>query len=449
MGRWWTTVRARTTLLASAATGITLAIGSVVLVLTLESQLTKSGDTLSQARLRDLLSAAEAGELPSSLDNVDDESLAQVIDDRGLVLASSENVSGRSAIIDTDPATELTVRTIDGPDDDETERYRVWIGQGVSPTGPVTVIVGSSLESVQEATRTLRSSLLLGVPVVMVLLGGAIWVFVGRALHRIDRITTAVDSITESEQGRVPVPPVDDEVGRLAETMNRMLDRLEASSVRQRVFVADASHDLQSPLAALRAQLEVALAHPDRADVSTLARELLADSTEMERLVRDLLYLTLQDDHRQPPDLMLLDFDDIVLEEVTRLVGAAVGVCVDTSGVSAAPVLGDSTELRRLVRNVLDNAVRHAATRVRVALSTQSSGVLLDVVDDGPGVPEEDRERVFDRFYRGDASRSRGAGSGLGLAIAAGIAGRHGGALRLLDSDTGAHFQFQLPSVPQ
>jgi len=320
----------------------------------------------------------------------------------------------------------------------------VWVDEGPSPTGRVTVLVGTSLESVSEATRTLREALLVGVPVLLLLLAGAIWWVVGRALRRIDAITTAVDAIGESElHRRVPTAPVTDEVGRLADTMNRMLDRLEESSLRQRAFVADASHDLQSPLAALRAQLEVAAAHPDRVDVATLVPELLANSAEMEHLVRDLLYLAVEDGEHQRQTLVLLDLDDIVLEEAARVRPAA-GVQVDTSEVSAAPVLGDAAELRRLLRNLLDNAVRHAATRVEVRLHCNDSGVVLEVVDDGPGVPEADRERVFDRFYRGDAARARHAGSGLGLAIARSVAERHGGDLRLLGGP-GAHFQLRLP----
>jgi len=440
----WATVRARTTLLASAVTGLTLVAGAVALVLTLQSQLTGTGDALARARVQDLLASAASGDLPRSLDNVHDDSVAQVIDDRGRVMASSDNITGRPPITRVEPSTQLRVLTVEGPDDDETERYRVWVDQGTSPTGRVTVLVGTSLESVTEATRTLREALIVGLPVLLLLLAVAIWTFVGRALHRIDRITAAVDGIGQSElDRRVPLPPVDDEVGRLAHTMNRMLDRLEGASSRQRAFVADASHDLQSPLAAQRAQLEVALAHPDRVEVTTLARELLENSTEMEQLVRDLLYLAVADDGRRQRAVVLLDLDDIVLEEAAR-VRQASGVRVDTSDVSAAPVLGEPAELRRLVRNILDNAVRHAVTRVDVRLFTQDIGVLLDVADDGPGVPPSDRERVFDRFYRGDASRSRRGGSGLGLAIALSVAQRHGGDLRLLDSGEGAHFQLRL-----
>ncbi len=157
----------------------------------------------------------------------------------------------------------------------------------------------------------------------------------------------------------------------------------------------------------------------------------------------DLLYLAVEDGVRRPADV-LLDLDDVVLEEALR-VRPESGVGVDTAGVSAAPLRGDPAALRRLVRNLLDNAVRHAAARVTVTLAARDGGVVLDVLDDGPGVPPADRDRVFDRFYRGDPARAGHSGSGLGLAIAAEIAQRHGGRLTLEGSGPGAHFRLTLP----
>ena len=440
----WGTVRARTTLLATAATALALVAGSVALLLTLQSQLTDRDDTLAQSRVRDLLEAASEGDLPARLENLGDEGVGQVIATDGTVLAASPNVAGRPPLVPVAGGESLDVRSIDGPDDDERERYRVWVGAGPSPDGAVTVLVGTSAESVAETTRTLRGALLVGVPVLVLLLAAAIWAFVGRALGRIDKITTAVAGIGESELDcRVPVPRADDEVRRLAETMNRMLARLEAASARQRDFVADASHDLQSPLAVLRAQLEVAREHPERPEVAGFAADLLVSTSEMEQLVGDLLYLAVQDGARRPP-VVLLDLDDVVLEEAVRVRPDA-GVRIDTAGVSAAPVRGDPAALRRLVRNLLENAVRHAADRVTVTLVKGDDQVVLDVVDDGTGVAEVDRDRVFDRFYRADPARAGHTGSGLGLPIAAEIAQRHGGRLSIEDDGPGAHFRLALP----
>ena len=445
----WATLRARTTILATALTAITLVAGGTALVLALESRLTVSGDDLSRSRVEDLLALAERGQLPATIRNINDEGIAQVVTADGEVLAASVNVAGQPAIADLQAGPTPEVRTFEAPDDQEIEEYRIWLAEGPSPDGPVTVYVGTSLESVSEATRTLRNALLVGVPLALMVLAGALWWVLGRALRRIDRIREEVDGIDEDRlDHRVPQTGVADEVGRLAATMNRMLERLEAAQTRQRAFVADASHDLQSPLAAQRAQLEVALAHPGRTDPTTLGQELLASTAEMEHLVRDLLILAAADDGAGPREVPL-DLEDVALEEANRA-RAGASVAILTSAVSAAPALADPDDVRRIVRNLLDNALAHARASVEVRATSSPEGARLDVIDDGPGIAEADRERVFDRFHRGDAARSRRtSGSGLGLAIARTLAERNGGTLVLADSDegpAGAHFVLTLPS---
>ena len=295
------TLRSRTTALVVLVTGLTLAAGGWALVLTLQARITATNDRVDQARLRELVAAARAGDLAPTITDVGDEGVAQVVDSRGRVLARSANIPDAGRIGAAAPGPRPTVATVDAPDDDETERYRLWAVSAPTPDGPVTAYVGTSEESVHEASRTLTRALLLGVPLVTALLGLATWLILGRALRRVDAIRSEVDSITEAElHRRVPTSPVDDEVGRLATTMNRMLARLEASSARQRDFVADASHDLQGPLAAQRAQLEVALASSGDVDVPALARDLLAGTSDMERLVRDLLFLATGRRRRSP-----------------------------------------------------------------------------------------------------------------------------------------------------
>jgi signal transduction histidine kinase len=332
------------------------------------------------------------------------------------------------------------------PDDAERESYRVWTVRVATPTGPVTVVAGFSLESVGEAARTLQRDLAVGVPLLVLLVAAGTWLVIGRTLRPVEGIRAEVAAISEDGlDRRVPVPATGDEVSRLATTMNAMLDRLQEGSRRQRAFVADASHELQSPLTALRSQLEVALAQRDN-DWEATARSLLVDTDEMERLVRDLLYLARSQEATAPPGQALLDLDDVVLEEVTRLRGTT-DVQILTTEVSAAPVHGDGDALRRLVRNLLENAVRHAGTLVRVRLGSGAGLVRLEVADDGVGVAAADRERVFDRFFASPGARTRGTGSGLGLAIARELAIRHGGTLRVTDGDlTGAHFVFVIPS---
>ena len=303
--------------------------------------------------------------------------------------------------------------------------------------------MGTSLESVSEATAGLRAGLRVGVPLLWLLIVAATWLLVGRALRRLDRIREEVDTITEDDLSRrVGDEDRDDEVGRLAATMNRMLGRLEHARERQRAFVADVSHDLRSPLTAQRAQLEVALAHPGSGDDEQLHRDLLGHVAEMDSLVGDLLFVVTDDE--RPRTRRPLDLEDIVLEEAAR-VRRLGGPDVDTAAVSAAPVVGDPDELRRLVRNLVENAVAHARSRIELRAALDGDGVVVEVVDDGPGVPPGDEEAVFERFHRGDTARTR-RGTGLGLSIARTVAERHGGTLVLVHGDAGgAHFRLTLP----
>jgi len=438
-------LRSRTTAVATLLCAVVLGAGSVLLVTTLDRHLTDSSEELSTARARDLLDQMDAGELPQVLRNVNDDGVAQVIAADGTVLAASPNIGGRGPIVAPDGPAGGERRTIRAPDDNETETYRVWVESGPTPAGQVTVVVGSSLEAVQEATSALRRTLVIGGPLVLIALAVVVWLALGRALARLDRIRAEVDAIGQDQlDRRVADDGRRDEVGRLAATMNRMLSRVDESVQRQRRLVADVSHDLQGPLAAQRLSLELALASPRAVDPDVLRHEVLGATGEMERLVDDLLVLAAADEGAPAPTAAV-DLDAVVLEEAAR-VRTGGRVLVDTSGVSAGPVHANPTELRRVVRNLLDNAVAHASSRVDLRLRATDARVVLDVADDGPGVPVEERERVFDRFHRGDPSRSRGsAGTGLGLAIARTLADRADGTLVLVDEGPGACFRLSLP----
>ncbi|MBA2716473.1 MAG: HAMP domain-containing protein, partial [Propionibacteriales bacterium] len=337
-----TSLRARTTALATAVVGVALALGGVLLVVTLDRSLTSRGDELAQARAVDLAALAADESLPSVLTNVDGDSVAQVVDSSGHVVAASPNIQGKGPISTFRPARGAPVlRTLtDIPDDSETEDYRVWVLTAQTRSGPATVYVGTSLEAVGEASWALRRSLVVGLPVMLALLAFCTWLVIGRALRPVEDIRAEVATISDKAlHRRVPVPRIDDEVGRLAATMNQMLDRLESASQRQREFVADASHELQSPLAAFRTELEVALTYPGSADWPAVASHLLCDSEQMERLVRDLLFLALERDSRPSREISPLDLDDIVLQEAARSRSTA-AVSLDTSNVSGAPVRG-------------------------------------------------------------------------------------------------------------
>lgn len=443
------TLRTRMTVLATAVTGLTLLAAGVAVFLDLQGQLVRGIDEAAQARLAGIVADARAGRLVSVLTDVGDNDIAQVVDDRGNVLAASPSILGRPPL-DLRPASgSPSVRTMTGPDDSETERYRMWVQSTATTGSRVRVYVGTSLESVRQATSALRRSLELGLPIVTLLLGLAIWLVLGRALRRVEVIRSEVADISDAAlHRRVQESEVPDEVGRLASTMNQMLDRLEEASLRQKAFVADASHELQTPLAGLRTELEVALARAEPVGEDRL-KSLLSTCDQMERLVRDLLFLAVQDAGPRPSPRPV-DLDDVVLEEAARA-RAHSRARIDAAAVSAGPVVGDRDELQRLVRNLLDNAVRHARSRVSLSVRTADGCVRLEVADDGAGIPVEERERIFDRFHCLDGARSpAGGGTGLGLAIARSIATRHGGSLTLAPpcAGVGAVLVLLLPAVP-
>jgi signal transduction histidine kinase len=436
-------VRTRTTLAATAVVAVLLTAAGWVLVASMESALLRDRDDAARARAGDLADLASGGRLPSTVRGIGDDSIAQVIGEDGSVGASSRNIRGQDAVVALDDPRLLSgVHTVRARDDGEdVETYRSWAVAATAPDGGREVIVvGTSTESVSEVVAELRGLLLLGVPLTVLALALLTWLVVGRALQPVHAISAEVAEISAADlTRRVPEPSTGDEIARLAATMNAMLDRLATSARRQREFVADASHELQSPLARLRAQLDVALAHPATTDWDRLAHDLLVDAGELEALVRDLLFLAKDDEvagRPTAPPVDLVDLDVVVTEEVARLRSTS-RVPVDTTAVSAAPVQGSEADLGRLVRNLLENAARHATGRVAVSSASADGVVELVVQDDGPGIPPDQRDRVFERFVRLDGARSPGSGAGLGLAIVATVAARHHGTVSAADRDGG------------
>jgi signal transduction histidine kinase len=453
-------VRSRTALLATVAVALALIAVSAALLAVLEASLVRSRDDLSRGRLSELVAQVRAGSVPDVVTDVGEDGMGQVVGQGGQVLAASDGLTGRPAVVR--PVTgdvPVLVELRDVPDDGETEDYRAWVRTVATPDGTVTAVVGVSPEAVEEATTALRTALLIGAPLVLVAVAAGTRLVVGRSLRPVEDLRREVAEISAHELSRrVPVPPTGDEIARLAGTMNEVLARLDAAGARQREFVGDASHELRTPLTALRAQLEVALAHPGSTSWEPLARELLEDVTGMELLVGDLLQLAREDAGPVTPERTLVDLDEVVLAEIERLRSrtGATGPHLDATGVSAGPVRGSSEELARAVRNLLDNAAEHAATTVRVTLTGDDDTVTLVVADDGPGVPEAERERVFERFTRLQPDRARGqvttlrrSGSGLGLAIVRGVVRRHGGSVVVDRSDLGgAALVVRLPALP-
>jgi signal transduction histidine kinase len=322
-----------------------------------------------------------------------------------------------------------------------------WSGNSTNRGVWYKIVVARSLEVVRESSQIVVGLLVIGIPLLLVVVGLVTWRVVGRSLAPVEAIRNEVETIsTEELDRRVPVPASKDEIFRLAMTMNQMLERLEDGQLRQRRFVSDASHELRSPVASIRQHSEVALAHPNQSSAEELARVVLDEDLRMQRLVEDLLLLARMDEHRADARKVMLDLDDVVFEEVVR-VRNLTKKSIDASGVSAGRVLGDRKQLTRLTGNILDNAVRHARTSVSVVLTEENHEVILQVDDDGRGIPPGDEERIFERFVRLQEARDRDTGGGgLGLAIVAEVAGAHGGTARVLKSRLGgARFEIRLP----
>ncbi len=288
----------------------------------------------------------------------------------------------------------------------------------------------------------------IGLPLLIGLVGFTTWRVVGGALGPVDAIRTEVASLTAANlTKRVPVPTSGDEIEQLATTMNDMLDRLDASQRQQRQFVSDASHELRSPLAAIRQHAEVARTHPDRITPKDLAETVLAEEAHLERLVDDLLLLARSDEGGLGLRMNTVDLDDLALQEASR--ATRTRISIDTSTVHATRITGDEATLRRAIRNLLDNASRHAASRVKITTRNQDDHALIAVHDDGPGIPTEDRDHAFHRFTRLDHARSHtDGGAGLGLAIVAAVVFAHHGQVTIEDSPLGgAAVTVRLPAT--
>ncbi len=285
-----------------------------------------------------------------------------------------------------------------------------------------------------------------------VLLAVLIWWLVGHTLRPVEAIRAEVADIGGSDlHRRVPVPSGDDEIARLARTMNTMLERVDDAAQAQARFVADASHELRSPLTRIRSELEVDLAHTDRSDLAATHRSVLQETVGLQHLVEDLLLLARTGaGAATATSASAVDLDDIVVSLARRL-RADGQVAVDITDVTAVQVRGHAAALTRAVGNLADNAARHATDTVTLTLGERDHSAVLAVSDDGPGIPPEDRERVFERFTRLDEARAaHDGGAGLGLAIARDIVERHGGTLAVdPDHHPGARLVVTLPLAPE
>ncbi|MFE6740541.1 sensor histidine kinase [Streptomyces tubercidicus] len=361
---------------------------------------------------------------------------------KGAVVPSAEDEDGdgdEGALKPGEVDEDVTYRDGTAQVDGTVADYRFAVVQAKDGRGAeATVRAGAELAPEQDAVASVRDAMLIGLPLLLVVVAGVTWLVTRRALRPVEGIRGEMAAITASTDlsRRVPVPSSKDEIGRLARTTNETLAALESAVERQRRFVADASHELRSPIASLRTQLEVGVAHPELLDVPGAVE----DTVRLQRLAADLLLLARLDAGERPSGARV-DLAAMVREESSQRVADRIPVRVGE--LAGGEVAGSRSQLARLLGNLLDNAQRHAVASVRVAVVREGEWVVLRVEDDGPGVPESERERIFERFVRLDDARARDdGGAGLGLAIARDVAVRHGGSLRVR---TGSVFELRLP----
>ena len=408
-------IRLRIATLTALIFAVILVAAAYLFVVQLQASLYASVSTSAE---RD--ADAIADQTPADGEWDDDDRFFQVADN-GVIVASSEEVEGR------DPITDDRV-TLDG------EEYLVFRESDEAET----VIVGHALTDANEAVGTVVGLLFVAVPVLILVVFALMLVVVGRALQPVERMRREVDAVTATNlDKRIVDPGSSDEIGRLATTMNRMLARLAESQATQRRFISDASHELKSPLASLRQFAEVSRDYPGRISEAELAEAVLDESGRLERIVSNLLVLAHADEQSLSLTAAPVDLDDLLLAEASRLRGST-ELTIDSSGVAAVRVSGDHGLLAQVVRNLVDNAARHATTRVRLGASQSGDGAVFTVEDDGAGIPASERERVFERFVRLDDARGRDAGgTGLGLAIVRELVVAHGGTVAIGESTLG------------
>ena len=359
----------------------------------------------------------------------------------GTLLGSSTNIDGFPPLVKVRAAgPSPRFFTISNP---RLGRLRILEEQFGSGSAPI-LVEAQQINQVAAARRVLTLLPTIGVPVVVLALAATVWIVVGRAMRPVEAIRRAVAEVSDADPSeRLPSPGTGDELERLVETMNVMLDRLHQAVERERTFIADASHELRSPLAVVQAALEGD--HTGLDEFRQSQRTALSALQRLQDLADQLLVLHASG--TAGPVRRLIDIDELVLSQVD-LLQRTTDLHIDASAVSGGQVVADETDMTRIIENLSSNALRHAVRKIAFGVSEADEWVELSVTDDGPGVPPDKRLAVFERFSRLDSSRSRSYGGvGLGLAIVQEIAGRYGGTVRVEDGPgRGARFIVSLPA---
>jgi signal transduction histidine kinase len=433
-------VRIRITVAATLAAAIAALAGSVLFVGLLQKSLEQALVSSASQQLQTVKAQLARGSSPEqAVVSGRDDVITQIVSADGRVVASDHPKVTRP--LRTTPGVWRDVH-IAGLHDD----YSVVARR--APSNDL-LVVGRSEEQVDRATGTATTLLAVSVPIGLALLALVVWVSTGRALRPVEEMRREASAITsEHLHRRLHSAGGTDELSRLARTLNEMLDRIDAAQRLQRQFVSDASHELRSPLAAMRQVTEVAQRYPDRADAGQLAADVLLEEQRMEQLVTALLTLARLDDRVSAGSPHVVDVDEIVVAEMSRIRGTGPRVPIESTKLDAAQVRGHEVLLVQVVHNLLSNAVRHARSGVLVTLEETGGRVRLLVDDDGNGVAPEQRDLIFDRFVRLDEARNRDAGgTGLGLAIVRKVVEGLGGTVTVADSPSGgARFAVSLPS---
>jgi len=442
-------VRVRSAIAAALVVAVAFGIAALALLWVLQHSLQSAADAAAEARANQITQHLIEG-LPAELDRAllaadARTTVVQVLNSSGQVVVSSpgaptEPVSNAHPNLGRQLHLGAAENTAEGGD------YRITAQAVGGQSGTFIVLIGQGQDPIDATLATVAALLALGLPVLVLVAGGATYALVGRSLRPVEQMRSRVATITSADlSGRVAVPAARDEIARLAQTMNAMLTRIEAGQVAQRRFVGDASHELRSPLATVTAALELARDRPEVLDRALLGETLLPEAERMRTLVEDLLLLAKADERGLSLRIEDVDLDDILGAETTRLQGLdRFAVRTDVHPVQ---VRGDAARLVRVVRNLTDNAARHAQDTITLGCRVDGDDAVITVADDGHGVPVPERERVFERFVRLDTDRVRAAGgSGLGLAIVAEIVAAHGGSVTVTGAaESGAQFVVRLP----
>jgi heavy metal sensor kinase len=459
-------LRAKVTLVTVGLMAVILAVGGIALYVQFSSGMLETVDAGLESRAEALAAQGDLADSGTPILTEPDDAFTQILDGEGKVVASSEGLTGerllpRSALVgplqtrscNCTSAGYFTreVSTIEGP-----VESRLLV---LAVNGPPVIIVGASLDDRNEALARLATLLLIGGPLALAFTGWVGWIVAGAALRPVERMRSEAAAISASDlTRRLPVVNHDDELGRLGDTLNEMLDRIETALERERRFVDDAAHELRTPLANLKAELELALKRERSTEALAGAVDSAREETDrLIRLAEDLLVLSRANDGRLPIRREETEVSELIESTVAAFVprASAKGIAIDVSADPAIRASVDSIRIRQAVGNLLENSLRHTPRGGSVTVAAKgernedSEGIVIEVTDTGPGFEPSFLPHAFEPFSRSDAGRSRPTGgTGLGLAIVKAVVEAHGGTVEASNGpEGGAKVSLAFPSL--